>query len=218
VISFLVNLISTPYNRRIVSLSFLGDLIDSSVVRRRFRCHWCAHRGLKPNAGPVADQRSAPPCRVSYRQLPDDYHRYPSSRRFEVSAHRRSVAKIIGHPRDPDNSAPLSFFASRNSQGVLVDTCNRDFVVSAFRSGAGGISFINDANLRLLCKCLLRVAAREVRANNEQLNYVMDLVSEVPSLRGLNSRGSSLLTPREAQLVALVAEGLGNRQIARDST
>jgi DNA-binding NarL/FixJ family response regulator len=36
----------------------------------------------------------------------------------------------------------------------------------------------------------------------------------VPSLRVLNSRGSRLLTAREEQVVALVAEGLGNRQIA----
>jgi DNA-binding NarL/FixJ family response regulator len=44
----------------------------------------------------------------------------------------------------------------------------------------------------------------------------MDLISEVPSLRVLNSRGTSLLTPREEQVVALVAEGLGNRPIARE--
>ncbi len=99
---------------------------------------------------------------------------------------------------------------------LLVDTCDRDLVVSAFRSGARGIFPITDANLRLLCKCLLRVAAGQIWANAEQLNYVMDLISEVPSLRVLNSSGSSLLTPREEQVVALVAEGLANRQIARE--
>ena len=99
---------------------------------------------------------------------------------------------------------------------LLVDTCDRELVVSAFRSGARGIFPITDANLRLLCKCLLRVAAGQIWANAEQLNYVMDLISEVPSLRVLNSRGASLLTPREEQVVALVAEGLGNREIARE--
>jgi DNA-binding NarL/FixJ family response regulator len=99
---------------------------------------------------------------------------------------------------------------------LLVDSCDRDLVVSAFRSGARGIFSITDANLRLLCKCLLRVAAGQIWANAEQLNYVMDLLSEVPSLRVLNSRGSRLLTPREEQVVALVAEGLGNRQIASE--
>ena len=66
----------------------------------------------------------------------------------------------------------------------------------------------------MLCKCLLRVASGQVWANTEQLNYLMDLISEVPSLRVLNSRGTSLLTPREEQVVALVAEGLSNRLIA----
>ena len=97
---------------------------------------------------------------------------------------------------------------------LLVESCDRGLVISAFRSGARGIFSIADANLRLLCKCLLRVAAGQIWANTEQLNYVMDLISEVPSLRVINARGGSLLTPREEQVVALVAEGLGNRQIA----
>jgi DNA-binding NarL/FixJ family response regulator len=99
---------------------------------------------------------------------------------------------------------------------LLVDTCDRELVVSALRSGARGIFPITDANLRLLCKCLLRVAAGQIWANSEQLNYVMDLISEAPSLRVLNSRGNSLLTPREEQVVALVAEGMANREIARE--
>jgi DNA-binding NarL/FixJ family response regulator len=68
----------------------------------------------------------------------------------------------------------------------------------------------------LLCKCILRVAAGQIWASTEQLNYLMDLISEVPSLRVMNSNGNRILTPREEQVVALVAEGLGNRQIARE--
>ncbi len=99
---------------------------------------------------------------------------------------------------------------------LLLDSCDRELVVSAFRSGARGIFPITEANLLLLRKCLLRVAAGQIWANTEQLNYLLDLISEAPSLRVLNSRGSSLLTPREEQVVALVAEGLGNRDIARE--
>ncbi len=99
---------------------------------------------------------------------------------------------------------------------LLVDSADRELIVSAFRSGARGILSITEANLRLLCKCILRVAAGQIWANTEQLNYLMELISEVPSLRVLNSRGDSLLTPREEQVVALVAEGLGNRHIARE--
>jgi DNA-binding NarL/FixJ family response regulator len=99
---------------------------------------------------------------------------------------------------------------------LLVDSFSREVVVSAFRSGARGIFSVTDSNLRLLCKCIMRVAAGQIWANTEQLNYVMDLISEVPSLRVLNANGDRLLTPREEQVVALVAEGLGNRQIAQE--
>jgi DNA-binding NarL/FixJ family response regulator len=99
---------------------------------------------------------------------------------------------------------------------LLVDTADRDLVISAFRSGARGIFSISDANLRLLCKCILRVAAGQIWANTEQLNYIIDLISEVPSLRVLNATGNNLLTPREEQVVALVAEGLGNRDVATE--
>ncbi|MGB8062793.1 MAG: response regulator transcription factor [Candidatus Sulfotelmatobacter sp.] len=99
---------------------------------------------------------------------------------------------------------------------LLVESFDRELVVSAFRSGVRGIFSITDSNLRLLCKCISRVAAGEIWANTEQLNYILDLVSEVPSLRVLNSQGTNLLTPREEQVVALVAEGLGNRQIAAE--
>ncbi len=99
---------------------------------------------------------------------------------------------------------------------VLVGSSDREIVVGAFRSGARGIFTITDSNMRLLCKCLLRVAAGQIWANTEQLNYLAELISEVPSVRVISSGGKPLLTPREEQVVALVAEGLGNRQIARE--
>jgi DNA-binding NarL/FixJ family response regulator len=48
------------------------------------------------------------------------------------------------------------------------------------------------------------------------MNFLLGSVSEAPSLRVLNSNGRQLLTPREEQVVALVAEGLGNRDTARE--
>lgn len=99
---------------------------------------------------------------------------------------------------------------------LLADRCDRELVISAFRSGARGIFTLTDSSMRLLCKCLLRVAGGQIWANTEQMNYLIELISEVPSLRVLSAGGRSLLTPREEQVVALVAEGLGNRQIARE--
>jgi|SRR5579864_1713601 len=99
---------------------------------------------------------------------------------------------------------------------VLVESSNRALVVTAFRSGARGVFALSDSNLRLLSKCIQRVAEGQIWANTEQMNYLLELVSEVPSLRVFNSQGEPLLTPREEQVVALVAEGLGNREIAHE--
>ncbi|MGA8274408.1 MAG: response regulator transcription factor [Candidatus Sulfotelmatobacter sp.] len=99
---------------------------------------------------------------------------------------------------------------------VLVDSYDRELVLSAFRSGARGIFCLTNTQFRLLCRCIQRVAEGQIWANTEQMRFLLDLVSEVPSLRVLNSRGRQLLTPREEQVVALVAEGLGNRAIARE--
>jgi len=84
---------------------------------------------------------------------------------------------------------------------LLVESFDRELVVNAFRSGVRGIFCIADSNLRLLCKGLLRVADAQIWANTGQLNYIVELISEVPSLRVLNSNGNNLLTPREEQVV-----------------
>jgi DNA-binding NarL/FixJ family response regulator len=99
---------------------------------------------------------------------------------------------------------------------LLVESYDRDLVVSAFRSGARGIFCISDTRFRLLCRCIQRVAGGQIWVNTEQMTFLLDLISEVPSLRVLNSRGHQLLTPREEQVVALVAEGLSNRDTARE--
>jgi DNA-binding NarL/FixJ family response regulator len=46
------------------------------------------------------------------------------------------------------------------------------------------------------------------------VGYLIDAVTQVPSLRVVNSGGRNLLTPREQQVVALVADGLSNRGVA----
>jgi DNA-binding NarL/FixJ family response regulator len=99
---------------------------------------------------------------------------------------------------------------------LLVESYDRALVVSAFRSGARGIFCISDTHFRLLCRCIQRVASGQIWANTEQMTFLLDLISKVPSLRVLNSVGHQLLTPREEQVVALVAEGLSNRDTARE--
>jgi len=99
---------------------------------------------------------------------------------------------------------------------LVLGECNRDTVVNAFRSGAKGLFSFTDYPFRLLCKCIQCVHQGQVWANSEQLQYLIEMVSQVPGLRMVNARGAQLLTSREEQVVALVADGLSNREIATE--
>jgi DNA-binding NarL/FixJ family response regulator len=111
-------------------------------------------------------------------------------------------------------SIPLSH--PRIAKVLLVESYDRELVLSAFRSGAHGIFCISDTHFRSLCRCIQSVANGQIWANAEQMTFLLELISEVPSLRVLNALGRQLLTPREEQVVALVAEGLSNRGTARE--
>jgi DNA-binding CsgD family transcriptional regulator len=47
------------------------------------------------------------------------------------------------------------------------------------------------------------------------MSYIIDAVSSISLARVINARGEGLLTPREEQVVSLVAEGTSNRGIAQ---
>jgi DNA-binding NarL/FixJ family response regulator len=97
---------------------------------------------------------------------------------------------------------------------LLAENDDRDLVLNALRAGAKGIFLFMQDPFRMLCKCIQAVYRGEIWINNQQMRYVMDALGEVPTLRVVNSNGRSLLTPREEQVVALVTDGLSNREVA----
>jgi len=99
---------------------------------------------------------------------------------------------------------------------LLLPSYDRDSVVSAFRSGIKGLFCFSESPFRLLCRCIQSVHRGQVWANAAQLQYLLDALNQVPSLRVVNASGKKLLTPREEQVVALVADGLSNRDVAKE--
>lgn len=99
---------------------------------------------------------------------------------------------------------------------LLAGSEERELVINAFRAGAKGIFLFSQTPFPLLCKCIHRVFQGQIWINSQQMSYVLDALSEMPTLRVVNSNGRFLLTPREEQVVALVADGLTNRGIATE--
>jgi DNA-binding NarL/FixJ family response regulator len=98
---------------------------------------------------------------------------------------------------------------------LLLDSYDHELVVSALRGGARGLFCRASQPFKALCKCIWAVHAGQFWANTEQMGYVIEALVHSPGINVTNERGDSLLTRREGQVVTLVAEGLGNRAIAK---
>lgn len=97
---------------------------------------------------------------------------------------------------------------------LLLDSYDRNLVVNAMRAGVRGLFCRACQPFRALCRCITVVHQGQYWANTEQMGYVIEALSSVPGTRIINARGEGMLTPREEQIVNLVAEGIGNREIA----
>jgi DNA-binding NarL/FixJ family response regulator len=98
-----------------------------------------------------------------------------------------------------------------------METDSHELAVQALRSGARGLFCLADSTFQLFCECIERVHRGEIFATTEQLNYLLDSICQAPSLRVVGASGEKLLPSREEQVVALVADGLSNRDVALNS-
>jgi DNA-binding NarL/FixJ family response regulator len=99
---------------------------------------------------------------------------------------------------------------------VLLDNPEPHLVVDAFRAGAKGVFCPAQSAFKSLCRCVERVHAGQVWANGTELAAVMEAFSQLAPLRVVNADGLKLLTKREEDVVRLLAEGMQNRDIARE--
>jgi DNA-binding NarL/FixJ family response regulator len=99
---------------------------------------------------------------------------------------------------------------------MLLDRTEPDLVVDAFRAGARGVFARSDSDVAMLCKCIHRVVEGQIWADSTQLHILLEaFASSADRPEQPRDRGLSLLTTREEHVVRLVAEGMGNREIAQ---
>jgi DNA-binding NarL/FixJ family response regulator len=96
---------------------------------------------------------------------------------------------------------------------VLLDSDDRELVIDAFRAGARGI-FCRGQSSTALPKCIRTVYQGQIWVSNNELEFLLDLISNLKPLQVASPRAMALLTRREHDVVRLVAEGMRNQEIS----
>ncbi len=154
---------------------------------------------------------------------------------FRVVAHAASIGEAIDAVRSREIQLALITSTLRDGplSGILAlqqiqDACpsiksvallgpdEGHLVTAAFRAGAKGVFSPANEGLKSLCRCVRQVSAGQIWANSAQLQEVMGAFSRRAPIQVVNADGARLLTKREEEVVQLVADGLTNRQIARE--
>jgi DNA-binding NarL/FixJ family response regulator len=137
----------------------------------------------------------------------------------QLERHQPDIALVNTHLQDGQmtgyrvlQSLPMS--CPKTAAIMMIPVCDRELVVDAFRGGAKGV-FCRVNSLKLLSKCIRMVHGGQIWANNQDLIFLLDFLTQLKPLRVVKSGGGMrLLTPREAEVVHLLAEGMSTREIS----
>lgn len=98
---------------------------------------------------------------------------------------------------------------------ALIGQGSRALICELFRSGLKGVFERSEYEPEKLCRCIECVAEGQIWARSELLSFVIDAFAEPAPVRVVSARGDQLLTPRERDVVRLVVDGFGNREVAQ---
>lgn len=154
---------------------------------------------------------------------------------FECHSCALEMSEILHIMRSHPIDVALLCFANQQSDESVLSTIRRTHLafpnvsivalheerasrvlMDALRVGARGLFSFGKYPFRTLCKCIQRVHQGEAWLSHEEVRELLEALAQSPPLRVVNARGSELLSPREEQVVALVAEGLSNREVAEE--
>jgi two-component system, NarL family, nitrate/nitrite response regulator NarL len=97
---------------------------------------------------------------------------------------------------------------------MLIPDSERELVVDAFRGGARGV-FCRLHSIKMLSKCIRTVHEGQIWADTRNLAFILEFLTQLKPLRHVKPGGGmTRLTPREAEVVHLLADGLSTRDIS----
>jgi two-component system nitrate/nitrite response regulator NarL len=137
----------------------------------------------------------------------------------EVEKHRPDIALINAHLGDGQMTGyrvlqGLPLACPKTVAIMMIPACDRDLIIDAFRGGARGV-FCRFQELKLLFKCIRTVHSGRIWANNQDIVFLLEFLMQLKPLRLVKSDGGMrLLTPREAEVVHLLTEGMSTREIS----
>jgi DNA-binding NarL/FixJ family response regulator len=138
----------------------------------------------------------------------------------EIEKNQPDIALISSHLQDGRMRGyhVLQYLQTLSPKTVaimLIPDSERDLVVDAFRGGAKGV-FCRLQSIKLLPKCIRTVHGGQIWADNRNLAFVLEFLTQLKPLRHVKPGGGmARLTPREAQVVHLLADGLSTRDISQ---
>ncbi len=131
------------------------------------------------------------------------------------------VILVLGlrRPESPPHESQLLRDLRRQCPGVrpiaLIGQANRALICELFRSGLKGVFERSEYEPEKLCRCIECVAEGQIWARSELLSFVIEAFAEPAPVRVVSANGDQLLTPRERDVVRLVVDGFGNREVAQ---